>query len=116
MHRSTLALALLAVAACDPQPAATHPSTSSSVADMPMASATAAGPIVGSGAVTAINTAAHVITISHGPISAIGWPAMTMTFTPEHPALLSGISVGDRVSFQLKSEQEPAIIVAISKE
>jgi|APAra7269097235_1048549.scaffolds.fasta_scaffold00107_29 Cu(I)/Ag(I) efflux system membrane fusion protein len=38
------------------------------------------------------------VTLSHGPVPAIGWPPMTMTFHAD-PMLLKGLKVGDQVSF-----------------
>jgi Cu(I)/Ag(I) efflux system protein CusF len=53
----------------------------------------------GSGAITAI--AGDQVSIKHGPIAGIGWPAMTMTFTA--PAdVAHGASVGDRVDFSFR--------------
>ena len=45
------------------------------------------------------------ITLSHGPVPAIGWPAMTMAFRAD-PMLLHGLKVGDQVSFAF--DQPPA--------
>ena len=39
------------------------------------------------------------VTISHQPVPDIGWPAMTMTFRVEQPALIAGFGKGDRVRF-----------------
>ena len=39
------------------------------------------------------------VTLSHQPVPAIGWPAMTMTFKLADPALAQGVKVGDRVAF-----------------
>jgi membrane fusion protein, copper/silver efflux system len=39
------------------------------------------------------------VTISHGPIPAVNWPAMTMTFRLADPALARGLRAGDRVVF-----------------
>ncbi len=39
------------------------------------------------------------MTLSHGPVPALKWPAMTMTFTLADPPLARGFKVGDRVSF-----------------
>jgi len=39
------------------------------------------------------------ITLSHAPVPALNWPAMTMTFTLADPGLARGFKVGDRVSF-----------------
>jgi Cu(I)/Ag(I) efflux system membrane fusion protein len=49
---------------------------------------------------------ADSITLSHEPVPAIGWPAMTMTFALDPPALAKGMKVGDRVAFGF--EQRPA--------
>ena len=39
------------------------------------------------------------VTLSHQPVPAIGWPAMTMTFRLADAALAHGVKVGDRVAF-----------------
>jgi Cu(I)/Ag(I) efflux system membrane fusion protein len=39
------------------------------------------------------------VTLSHQPVPAIGWPAMTMTFKLADPALAQGVKVGDRMAF-----------------
>jgi Cu(I)/Ag(I) efflux system membrane fusion protein len=39
------------------------------------------------------------VTLSHEPVPAIGWPAMTMTFQLGTPALARGLKTGDRVRF-----------------
>ena len=46
------------------------------------------------------------VTLSHQPVPAIGWPAMTMTFKLAAPALGQGVKVGDRMSFAF--DQSPA--------
>jgi Cu(I)/Ag(I) efflux system membrane fusion protein len=46
------------------------------------------------------------VTLSHEPVPAIGWPAMTMTFRLADPALAKGIKAGDRVAFGF--DQPPA--------
>src|SRR3546814_18914409 len=49
---------------------------------------------------TAIDTAAGEVTLDHGAIAELDWPAMTMGFAAPHK-LLEGLAVGDRVSFEL---------------
>lgn len=39
------------------------------------------------------------ITLSHEPVPALQWPAMTMTFTLGEPTLARGLRAGDRVRF-----------------
>lgn len=65
------------------------------------------------GNVTAI--AADRVTISHGPVEGLGWPAMTMTFLAGDPAMLRGISVGDRVTFQFRQSGNDYPLTALSK-
>ena len=42
---------------------------------------------------------ADTITLSHGPVPAIGWPAMTMTFKLDPPSLAQGLKAGDQAAF-----------------
>ncbi|HEY0650107.1 efflux RND transporter periplasmic adaptor subunit [Phenylobacterium sp.] len=46
------------------------------------------------------------VTLSHEPVPAIQWPAMTMQFRLADPALARGLKAGDRVNFAF--EQAPA--------
>ncbi len=39
------------------------------------------------------------VTLSHEPVPTLSWPAMTMLFRVDDPALLRGLRVGDRVTF-----------------
>lgn len=49
---------------------------------------------------------ADSVTLSHEPVPAIGWPAMTMNFKLGAPVLGKGFKVGDRVAFGF--EQQPS--------
>ena len=59
----------------------------------------------GEGVVRAINAQAGTVTVAHGPIAALNWPAMTMAFPVQSPALLNGVSVGSRVHFVLVNHE-----------
>lgn len=106
-------MALLAVA-CSP-PATQEAKTDDMNMTEPTAPA-AAGPIASTGTVTQVDAAAGTITITHEPIAAVSWPAMTMQFTAENPAILQGIAVGDHVSFELKSATETSIVTMLQKQ
>ena len=55
----------------------------------------------GAGKVTAV--AGDQVSIAHGPIQGIGWPAMTMAFSA--PAgMANGVKVGDQVSFSFRQQ------------
>ena len=55
----------------------------------------------GAGKVTAV--AGDQVSIAHGPIQGIGWPAMMMSFTA--PAgMANGVKVGDQVLFSFRQQ------------
>jgi Cu(I)/Ag(I) efflux system membrane fusion protein len=59
-----------------------------------------------------MDTQAGEVTIAHGPIPAMGWPAMTMTFGLRDPAMLRGLKRGDRVAFAVgKQPQDGAYVI-----
>jgi len=55
----------------------------------------------GLGVVKAVDAKAGTVTIQHGPIAALKWPAMTMAFKANPRSLLQGVSVGQSVKFTL---------------
>ena len=66
----------------------------------------------GAGQVKAIK--GDQVTISHGPIEGIGWPAMTMTFTAG-PSQLLGLGQGDEVAFSFRQQGSRSVITSIAK-
>ena len=58
---------------------------------------------------------ARSVTLRHGPVKALEWPAMTMGFATEGPAQLRGFQRGDRVTFTFIQASTGARIVSIRK-
>jgi Cu(I)/Ag(I) efflux system protein CusF len=56
----------------------------------------------GTGTVNSIDAAAHKVNVSHGPISAIGLPAMTVDFAVAPSVDLHTVKPGTRVNFTLE--------------
>jgi Cu/Ag efflux protein CusF len=56
----------------------------------------------GTGTVNSIDAAAHKVNVSHGPISAIGLPAMTMDFAVAPSVDLQTVKPGTRVNFTIE--------------
>lgn len=56
------------------------------------------------------------ITLSHEPVPAIGWPAMTMTFKLEPPSLAKDLKAGDRVTFGFEQTSDGAVVRHLAKE
>jgi Cu(I)/Ag(I) efflux system protein CusF len=97
----TVIAALLAVAsqqasnAGSPSAASAHP--------MQMKNDTVATKASASGIVTVVDAKAGKITISHGPVAALNWPAMAMAFAAT-PAQLASVHVGQKVDFEFVSK------------
>lgn len=67
----------------------------------------------GTGVITAIDAKAGELTIKHGPIPMVGWPAMTMAFKANPPALLKGLRVGQKIGFDVKTQGVAAEVTAV---
>lgn len=108
-------LAMVSLAACKqaeaPKPAETS-ATSSPMANMPMAGRMMHG--MAAGTVTAIDAAKGTITLDHGAMSGLDWPAMTMGFSAK-PEQLSGIKAGDKVDFEIDWDGKAGTITKIAK-
>lgn len=115
MLRHLILTAALLGAACTP-PAGDEAQSPATDQSEPAAPAGEAAPVSATGTVTAVDAAAGTISIDHGAIAAINWPAMEMQFTTQDPAILQGIAVGDRVQFELKSAAESTVVTAVRKD
>lgn len=103
---SAVALALL-IAACGTKQNSTSVSES---AGGNAAAATANAVYSGTGTVKMIT--GDQMAIAHGPISGIGWPAMTMTFTAPGGAA-NGVKVGDKVDFSFRQQSNAYVLTSV---
>lgn len=69
---------------------------------------------MGSGTIQTVAAAAHTVTIAHGPIAALKWPAMTMTFKTSGVDL-AAFKQGDQVNFEVKSTDTGATVTKIER-
>ena len=67
------------------------------------------------GVVQSLDAVDHTVTIAHGPVEALGWPGMTMTFQAAGIDLAS-IKPGDKVAFEFTSTGVDGTIVLITKQ
>ncbi|WP_421683744.1 copper-binding protein [Stutzerimonas urumqiensis] len=67
-----------------------------------------------SGVITALDAGAGTLTLGHGPVPSLKWPALTQTFAIE-PALLHGFRAGDEVAVQLRADGEGAQVMSIER-
>jgi Cu(I)/Ag(I) efflux system periplasmic protein CusF len=54
------------------------------------------------GTVKKVDTAKRTLNLSHGPIPAVNWPAMTMDFAVAPDVDLSALKPGQQVEFKMK--------------
>jgi hypothetical protein len=57
------------------------------------------------GVIQSIDPATDRVTIAYQPVDALDWPAGTKPFEVAKSALLSGVTVGEKVRFRLESQQ-----------
>ncbi len=96
-------------------PAAPASATTGDMAATTMAPAEAGKSGVGSGVITAIDAAAGAVTIDHGPIPGVGWPAMTMSFKAAQ-AVVAKAKVGERIQFDVMVRGRESEVTAIRPE
>lgn len=83
--------------------------------DMPMIEQSGTGQTASTeGSVTAVDEAAGTITIRHGPVPAVNWPAMTMAFKADDTARRN-VAAGDDVAFEFRITDSGAEIVSMSR-
>ncbi len=68
---------------------------------------------IASGRVTTMSSVG--VTIAHGPIASLNWPAMTMQFSFARPELAAGLGVGDSVAFRFRQNGAAYVVEEISK-
>ena len=67
----------------------------------------------GEGVVKAVDAKAGTVTLQHGPIPALKWPAMTMPFKATPPSILRTVKVGQAVRFKLMQMNGATTLTAI---
>jgi Cu/Ag efflux protein CusF len=89
---------------------AAAPSATSAPAAAP-AAGSAAGPVAGpvghkgQGTVDGVDLKAGTVSLNHGAIASLKWPAMTMEFKVANPSLLKDLKPGAPVSFEFVERQ-----------
>lgn len=82
--------------------------------DMPTKKGEATKAATATGTVTAMDTAKRKVTLDHGPIPDIDWPAMKMEFSVAPSVDLSKVKTGDRVQFTLSGSGNSYTVQSIS--
>src|SRR5712671_943750 len=67
----------------------------------------------GAGTVKKVDPASGKVTIAHGPIPTMKWPAMNMTFTVKDKALLAKFSQDKKVEFEFVEQGSDYVIKSV---
>jgi Cu/Ag efflux protein CusF len=65
------------------------------------------------GTVKSVDPAAGTVTLAHGPVKSLNWPAMTMGFTVKDKALFDKLSVGKKVDVEIMQQDSNYVITAV---
>ena len=101
---SLVAAAVLALAGCG--------QAQQSGGDNNASAVEAAQTYSGTGKITAV--AGDQVTIAHGPIEGIGWPAMTMAFKAPD-GMAADVAAGDEVSFSFRQDGGAHVLTSLKK-
>lgn len=72
-------------------------------------------PVSATGVVQQVKPDQNKVKIDHDPISALGWPRMSMYFRVKDKTVLEGVAAGDKVRFELEKDAKGLAITRIEK-
>jgi Cu(I)/Ag(I) efflux system protein CusF len=67
----------------------------------------------GTAVVKKVDPAGGRVTLAHGPIRSIDWPAMTMAFKVKDKALLDKLAVDKKIEFEFVQQGSDYVITSI---
>jgi Cu(I)/Ag(I) efflux system protein CusF len=108
-----LPLAIAAALTVLPIAATTHAQTSPDLtkANKPAASSSTSNKATG--VVKSVDRAKNAVTVAHGPVPSLNWPAMTMPFTVKDKTLLDKLPVGGKVEFEFLQQGKDYVITSV---
>ena len=60
-----------------------------------------------------VDESASTVTLAHGPVASLNWPAMTMNFRVKDKMLLKKLSVDKRVDVKFVKEGEDYVVTSV---
>ena len=67
----------------------------------------------GAGTVKKVDSAGGKVTLAHGPVQSLKWPAMTMIFIVKDKALLGKLSLDKKVEFEFVQQGSDYVITSV---
>ena len=65
------------------------------------------------GVVKSVDPAKGTVSIAHGPVASLSWPAMTMGFAAEDRKLLQNLKPGAKVEFEFVQQGSRYVVTSI---
>lgn len=65
------------------------------------------------GVVKSVDAATGTVTVAHGPVKTMNWPAMTMGFKVKDKMLLNKFSSGEKVTFEFKQDGKDYVVTSV---
>jgi Cu(I)/Ag(I) efflux system protein CusF len=65
------------------------------------------------GVVKSVDRNKNTVTLAHGTVPSLNWPAMTMSFTVKNKALLDKLLVGRKVEFEFTQQGKDYVITSV---
>jgi Cu(I)/Ag(I) efflux system protein CusF len=65
------------------------------------------------GEIKKVDAQSGTVTIAHGPVPSMKWPAMTMGFAVKDKMLLDKLTVGKTVDFEFQQESGKYVVTAV---
>lgn len=83
------------------------------MAKKPEAAASAAAVHMATGVVKKVDATAGLVTLAHGPVKSMNWPAMTMGFQVKDKMLLDKLAVGKKVDFEFVQGTKGYVVTSV---
>jgi|SRR5882762_4200098 len=80
-------------------------------ADMPVASEHTTH--MAKGVVKKVDAKSGMVTVAHGPVKSMNWPAMTMAFKVKDKALLDKFGAGKEVEFEFAKDGKSYVVESV---
>jgi Cu(I)/Ag(I) efflux system protein CusF len=67
----------------------------------------------GAGTVESVDLGKGTVTIAHGPVASMSWPAMTMTFKAKDGKILGAVKPGQKIAFQFIQQGRDYVVTSV---
>lgn len=68
---------------------------------------------IATGTVKSVDSKNETVTLDHGPVPSLNWPAMTMTFKVKDKAVLNDFAVNQKVEFEFQQLSKDNVITEV---